>query len=144
MTTKTREERRAALGRLMGMLPDPPSPLPESPPPPPLPPLGPAPEAVAAMPVPPPAAAQPATPPPVPEVRPAPVLPPAFAARPAGRPPARLRTTQISLRLPDRWLDILHERAGEASRAERRTITPQALILEMIEASLPAEERRHG
>jgi hypothetical protein len=54
-----------------------------------------------------------------------------------GRPAAD--TEQISLRPPKAWLALLRRKAAEASLAEGRTVTPQMIILRMIEAEVMRE-----
>lgn len=75
------------------------------------------------------AAMQPAaaTPPP-----PDPSAPP---PRPRGRP--RTDTVPLNLRMPIALRDRAAVEAGRRSVAERRNVTPQAVILEILEAHLP-------
>jgi hypothetical protein len=70
-------------------------------------------------------------------------IPPAPAGGRGGRPAAD--TEQISLRPPRAWLALLRRKAAEASLAEGRTVTPQMIILRMIEAEVTRElEARAG
>jgi|HigsolmetaAR206D_1030411.scaffolds.fasta_scaffold28176_1 hypothetical protein len=77
-----------------------------------------------------------------------PVAPPVEAeAVPAprakgGRPAAD--TEQISLRPPKPWLALLRRMAAEASLAEGRTVTPQMVILRLLEPAIRAEMERRA
>ncbi len=79
--------------------------------------------------------APPATPPAAPPL--APSLAPSLAAppRPRGRP--RTDTAPLNLRMPIALRDRAAVEAGRRSVAERRNVTPQAVILELLEAHLP-------
>jgi hypothetical protein len=86
---------------------------------------------------------------PVPVVLPTPAPAPPSGDRPAeapartkgGRPP--IDTEQISLRPPKAWMVALRRMAAEASLAEGRTVTPQMIILRLLEPAITRElERR--
>lgn len=72
-----------------------------------------------------------AAPPPAPEPAPPPPPPP----RPRGRPPAD--TAPLNLRMPVPLRDRAAVEAGRRSIAEKRNVTPQAVILEILERHLP-------
>ncbi|RKK02349.1 hypothetical protein EBE87_24770 [Pseudoroseomonas wenyumeiae] len=64
----------------------------------------------------------------------------ADAAPPAKRRPGRPSpgdTVQVTLRIPRSQLAQLVEEGARRSAASGRTVTPQAVILELIEAQFP-------
>lgn len=77
---------------------------------------------------------------PEPQPLPSPEPPPppddAGGGRPRGRP--RADTVPLNLRMPVALRDRAAVEAGRRSVAERRNVTPQAVILEILEAHLPA------
>jgi hypothetical protein len=54
----------------------------------------------------------------------------------AGRPKNSEPTVALQLRVPETMLAALLRRAGEASLAERRHITPQTVVLRILSAAL--------
>jgi hypothetical protein len=66
---------------------------------------------------------------------PAPPAPAVTGPRPRGRPPAD--TVAVNLRMPTSYRERVVIEAARRSHAARRTITPQAVILELMDAHLP-------
>ncbi len=65
----------------------------------------------------------------------APAAAPPPEPRPRGRPP--VDTVALNLRMPTSLRERVAVEAARRSHAARRTITPQAVILELMEANLP-------
>jgi hypothetical protein len=59
-----------------------------------------------------------------------------------GRPP--VDTAPVNLRMPVTMRERLAIEAGRRSIAERRNVTPQAVILELLEKYLPPADAPHG
>jgi len=64
------------------------------------------------------------------------------APRPRGRP--RADTVALNLRMPVALRDRAAVEAGRRSQEERRNVTPQAVILELLEGHLPPLPAKRG
>ena len=70
-----------------------------------------------------------------------PPLKPGSARRQAADKPA---TVQVSLRLPESWMQALRQRALAATAREERIITPQEIMRGIIAAALQVNDREAG